>query len=197
METGNKATEMKELVLVGGPNGAGKTTFINSFLLAENFTYLGADLIAYEMCPENVESVSFSAAREFLNRLQACRKSGKNVIVESTLAGKSLAKYIRKYKDAGYSIKLIFLTLPNQAASARRVKIRVAKGGHNVPEKDIERRFLRTHRNFWNLYRPLADRWYLFANQCEKHELVAAGEDDRYVSSDAAEMRYILWKLEN
>jgi len=41
----------KEIFLVGGPNGAGKTTFVNAFLMRESRTYLGADQIAYEMCP--------------------------------------------------------------------------------------------------------------------------------------------------
>ncbi len=37
------------LVIVGGPNGSGKTTFATEFLSHENFIYLSADAIAYEL----------------------------------------------------------------------------------------------------------------------------------------------------
>lgn len=44
----------------------------------------------------------------------------------------------------------------------QRVKIRVKKGGHHVPSKDIYRRFGRSFINFWNVYKELAHQWYLY-----------------------------------
>lgn len=184
----------KELVVVGGPNGAGKTTFVNSFLLDDGFTYLGADLIAYELCPEDVESVSVRAGREFIKRIKLCREAGENVIVESTLSGRSLAKHIERYKAAGYEVQVIFISLPNDLVSADRVKIRVTKGGHNVPDEDIKRRFLKTHRNFWHLYRFMADEWFVFVNKENGHELLAAGVNDCYFATDESLMASFLWK---
>ncbi|MDF1741059.1 MAG: zeta toxin family protein [Verrucomicrobiales bacterium] len=188
---------MSELIVVGGPNGAGKTTFIKAFIRDNPHIYLGADQIAYELCPEDVDSVSVKAGREFVKRVRSCRDLGTDVIVESTLSGRSLTRQIEQFREAGYSIKVIFISLPNQAASAERVRIRVSKGGHNVPTEDIERRFLRTHANFWNLYRGLADRWYLYSNKEGGHELVAGGMNDNYVVLDQIAMRSFLWKLEN
>lgn len=43
-----------------------------------------------------------------------------------------------------------------------RVKLRVAKGGHNIPEIDIRRRFEKGWLNFNMLYKPLADSWTIF-----------------------------------
>ena len=43
-----------------------------------------------------------------------------------------------------------------------RVKLRVAQGGHNVPEQDIKRRFDRSWINFEKMYKPLADSWIVF-----------------------------------
>ena len=54
-------------VLVGGPNGAGKTTLVMEALTEFDFEYLGADKIAYEMCPEDVASVAVKAGREFFD----------------------------------------------------------------------------------------------------------------------------------
>jgi predicted ABC-type ATPase len=41
-----------------------------------------------------------------------------------------------------------------------RVKLRVSRGGHNVPEQDIIRRFERSWINL--IYKPMADSWIVF-----------------------------------
>ncbi len=161
--------------MVGDPNGAGKTTFVRSFLRDVPFRYLGADQIAYELCPEDVASVALQAGREFLRQIREARESRESVIVESTLAGKGLARELRAFREAGYELRLIFVSLPSSRTSAARVAIRVKKGGHDVPAEDIRRRFRRTHQNFWDLYRPIVHQWELFYNGGRSHTLVAAG----------------------
>jgi predicted ABC-type ATPase len=51
------------LYIVGGPNGAGKTTIANEFLqtAAEPFEYIGADLIAAELAPQNPAAAQIAA----------------------------------------------------------------------------------------------------------------------------------------
>lgn len=38
------------------------------------------------------------------------------------------------------------------------------KGGHDVPERVVRRRFHRSIGNFFQEYQPLVDSWYLFDN---------------------------------
>jgi predicted ABC-type ATPase len=45
----------------------------------------------------------------------------------------------------------------------------------HVPEPDIRRRFVRSIRNFWKLYRPLADHWLLIYNSSNQPQDVAVG----------------------
>lgn len=189
--------KQSELILAGGPNGAGKTTFVESFLRGEGRTYLGADQIAYEMRPDDVASVAVAAGREFIRRLQVCRQRGENLIVESTLSGKSLSGHLRIFRESGYAVKIVFISLPAVADSIARVALRVSKGGHDVPREDLERRFLRTHHNFWHVYRPLADRWYLYLNNRRKHEKVAEGIQDSYVVENDSLMQAFLWKAQS
>lgn len=82
---------------------------------------------------------------------------------------------MRRLKDSGYSISIYFIFLDSPDACIARVRERVAKGGHAVPDADIVRRFSRSCKNFWNLYRPLADHWYLFYNANERFHLVTVG----------------------
>lgn len=49
-----------------------------------------------------------------------------------------------------------------------RVKLRVAQGGHNIPDEDIRRRFERSWINFQRIYKHLADSWIVFDNSGEQ-----------------------------
>ena len=61
---------------------------------------------------------------------------------------------------------------------------RVQKGGHDVPEEDIRRRFTRSAGNFWNLYRPLCDRWLLMYNGGVDPSVVATGDSSTHSVQD-------------
>ncbi len=101
---------MPELIVVGGPNGAGKSTFIREFLTQRSFLYLCADEAAFELCPEAPETVGVAAGRLFLQRVAAARDQKLDVIIESTLSGKSFAGQVRKFADESYRVKCIFVT---------------------------------------------------------------------------------------
>ena len=45
-----------------------------------------------------------------------------------------------------------------------RVAERVKMGGHFVPEATIRRRFESGRKNFFKLYKPLADSWQMYDN---------------------------------
>jgi len=67
-------------------------------------------------------------------------------------------------KEEGYRIVIFYLKVPSPELSIARVQERVTEGGHNVPEKDIRRRFDKSWLNFCELFRPLADKWIVFEN---------------------------------
>lgn len=56
--------------------------------------------------------------------------------------------------------------------SKLRVAERVAHGGHNIPEQDIERRFPRSLNNLLNVFSQAADRCVCFMNDGENPVLV-------------------------
>lgn len=59
---------------------------------------------------------------------------------------------------------MFFLFVGAVEVTLSRIKERVLKGGHDVPEAVVRRRFDRSIRNFFREYRPLIDSWYLFDN---------------------------------
>jgi len=76
-------------------------------------------------------------------------------------------------------VHIFFLWVDTIEISSARIRGRVLKGGHDVPESVQRRRFGRSIRNFLVDYRPLADSWYLFNNSGAEPERVAELERGR------------------
>ena len=166
---------MKELIVVGGANGTGKTTFALEYARLNNCLYLGADAIASELSPESPESAAVRAGEELMRRITAALEASGSLVVESTLAGRTLRHTVGKARSAGFMITIVYLFLANEDMCVARVKERIQKGGHSVPDFDIRRRFWRSLQNFWSLYRPLADHWLLVYNSDRQPLDVAFG----------------------
>jgi predicted ABC-type ATPase len=140
-------------VILGGPNGAGKTTGALAILPKELgiINFVNADLIARGLSPLDPALANFDAAKIMLQRMRELRKQRENFAVETTLASKSLVPLIRECKMMEYENRLIFVALDNPETAIRRVAIRVAKGGHDIPEETIRRHFFRGLRNFFEM----------------------------------------------
>ena len=166
-------------VILGGPNGAGKTTGALSILPLELriVHFVNADLIARGLSPLDPTLADFDAARMMLQRMRELRERRENFAIETTLASKSLVPFLRECKMRGYETRLIFVALDNPETAIRRVAIRVAKGGHDIPEETIRRRFVRGLRNFFELYRNEVDHWTLLDNSGDCWKIVAVKEE--------------------
>jgi len=164
-----------DLYIIAGPNGAGKTTFARKFLpeYAECKNFINADLIAAGMSPFSPEAAAVRAGRLMLSEIRFYRQRRLSFALETTLSGRSYLKLIRRLKHEGYAVHFFFLWVNNVDLGLARVKERVAKGGHDVAEAVVRRRFGRSVRNFFVEYRRLADSWYLFDNSGAIPTLIA------------------------
>ena len=154
---------MPTLVLLAGPNGAGKTTFINRFLRqrAEAFRFVNPDEVARGLAGEGAAR-DLAAGRLVLERLDALFVERADVVLETTLATRSHAPRLRRFKAAGYRVELIYLRPPSADFSVARVARRVAQGGHGIPEDTLRRRFALSLDYLETTYKPLADSWKVY-----------------------------------
>jgi predicted ABC-type ATPase len=183
----------KELIVVAGPNGAGKSTFVASFLSMQPCPYFCADLIAEEFAHLDAVSQQILAGREFLRRIELQLAEDDDFIVETTLSGKTLRRFLERARAAGFSITIVFIYLLSADACVVRVHQRVESGGHSVPEDDIRRRFGRSFANFWQSYRQIADYWYVVYNSTGEFEMVASLEKDVMSVHDDLKFRQFLF----
>lgn len=167
--------DTRELIVVGGPNGAGKTTFAEDYVASFGARYIGADAIAAELSPGNPAQAQIAASREFIHRVEEAISGDGQFVIESTLSGRTFARLLKRAKKAGFEITILYLFIDSADTCINRVRARAEQGGHDVPEIDIRRRFVRSLQNFWHLYRPLADHWVLSYNSGTHPEDFAVG----------------------
>ena len=171
----NQLKPPPRVVIFAGPNGAGKSTHADAILAALGIkTFVNADYIARGLSGRNTDVVAFEAGRIMLKRLRQLGEAGADFAFESTLASRTFAPFIRKLKAQGYAVAIYCFSLTNAQLAIRRVKLRVALGGHDVHSDVIKRRFGRSISNFFNLYAPLADDWTLFDNSSSNEALTIA-----------------------
>jgi predicted ABC-type ATPase len=168
--------DVPTLYVLAGPNGAGKTTFAHSYLLPEVGCeiFLNADYLAKGLSPLNPDLAAYRAGKMLLQEFDRLVGERATFALETTLSGTTLTERLQAAKEQGYRLVLYYLWLPSVELSKERVKLRVAKGGHNIPEEDIERRFDRSLKNLRMLYLPLADDWSLVKSYTAPPEFIAS-----------------------
>lgn len=184
---------MPNVFVIAGPNGAGKTTYARRFLPEEMRLqeFVNADMIAAGLSPFSPDRAAYAAGRMMLRRLRELVAARADFSFETTLAGRTYASLFRTMRAAGYRVRLEFLWTPHLSVSRQRVRQRVAKGGHDIPEDVQERRFHVGVRHLAEIYRPLCHHWRLFDNSGTNPHLVVEEEDGRLMVVDPPRLAFI------
>jgi predicted ABC-type ATPase len=162
------------LTFVAGANGSGKTTPTrwNSELFQE-IPVLDPDAIAKTLQSKAAAPFPIAGAREVLKSAKDHLRKSESFAVETTLAGRNYLRMMLEARLGGFEIILIYIGTESVEINLARIRNRVLAGGHDVPEADVRRRYLRS---FGNL--PIAikraDHAILFDNSIEEgYRLIA------------------------
>ena len=135
---------MKKYVIIAGVNGAGKSTLYQINDNLKKMPRVNVDEIIRDIGDwRNVRDV-FSAGKIAFDKISQYMNDGITFNQETTLCGKSIIKNILKAKELGYFIELHYVGVESVQIAKDRVKHRVENGGHGIPEKDIEKRYVET-----------------------------------------------------
>jgi predicted ABC-type ATPase len=163
---------MKKLYLIAGPNGAGKTTLANKLALEKKLNLINADEIALNF-NKDPDKVKIKAGKIFIGELNELLRKEKSFILETTMSGKYLKKYITNAKEKGYLTILFYIFMESPYLCYERVKHRVLSGGHNVAKDDVIRRYYHSIKLFYTYYKDLVDICFLVNNSDDDFEEVA------------------------
>ena len=79
----------------------------------------------------------------------------------------------------GYKVELIFFWLSSVKLAKERIRERVKRGGHFIPNDVVKRRYYRGLINFFELYSPIVSSWRLINNSKEEPVFIAAGGETK------------------
>ena len=129
------------------------------------------------LSPFNSDSIAVAveASRIMYKRIKELIASGETFAMETTLATRSGANLIREAQREGYYVTLLYFWLNTPDLAVERVKMRVAAGGHNIPESTIRRRYEAGIHNLFELYIPICDYWMIADNSMSPMEVIAKG----------------------
>src|SRR5262249_31906423 len=142
-------------------------------------SFVNADIIARGINGFDPESVAAEAGAIMIERIRKLADERADFAVETTLAGRTYISFLRRLRTDGYRVELYYFWLPSADLAIRRVRDRVASGGHHIPETTIRQRYARSMKNFWTEYRPLADFWGVYHNGGPAPRLTASGSLDQ------------------
>jgi predicted ABC-type ATPase len=145
--------------VLAGCNGAGKSSIGGQVFEAAGIPYFNPDLAAREAIDHaNAGGPSMTQAQanawawqEGVARLRRAIGERGNYALETTLGGETIAALLSDAADAGIAVSVWFVGLASVELHVARVEQRVARGGHDIPRADIERRFDRARINLIRL----------------------------------------------
>jgi predicted ABC-type ATPase len=138
---------MKKYVLIGGVNGAGKSTLYQTTQGLKTMKRVNTDELVKEIGDWRNLSDVISAGKVAVKLIDQYFTEGISFNQETTLCGRSVIKNIRRAKALGYIVELHYIGVDSVEIAKQRVKNRVEKGGHGIPERDIEKRYYESFQN--------------------------------------------------
>lgn len=122
-----------------GVNGAGKTSIYKSIYCDENKDEkkINTDEMVARIESWKDSNLQIKCAKEAIKLIKHYILQGVPFNQETTSSGRGIIKNISFAKEKGFYIVMNYIGLENTELAKERVKIRVNKGGHVMPDKDI------------------------------------------------------------
>jgi predicted ABC-type ATPase len=143
------------ITVLAGVNGAGKSSIGGEFVeTAEDF-YYNPDTIAAKiraLHPDISPALANGHAwRIGKSLLEQAIEEGKDYRFETTLGGRSITELLKQAAKGGHRLNIWFCGLESPELHLRRVRARVARGGHDIPEDKICERWNGSRENLIRL----------------------------------------------
>lgn len=156
--------------VLSGVNGAGKSSIGESEFRSEGLSVFNPDTIAQQIRDLHPDiSLTLANAHAWQigkSLLEQAIAGGQDYRFETTLGGRTIAQLLEKAAHSGHRLQVWFCGLASADLHIRRVRSRVAHGGHDIPVEKIRERWNRSRENLIRLL-PLIDHLRVYDNSQE------------------------------
>ena len=150
-----KPAAASNIYVLAGVNGAGKSSIAGAAFRAHGADYFNPDEAARRLMSASprldqteANGLAWQQGKRLLERAIAERLDH---AFETTLGGHTLARLLAEAASAGIAIHVWYAGLDSPELHLRRVRSRVQRGGHDIPEEAIRRRYQHSRLNLVEL----------------------------------------------
>jgi predicted ABC-type ATPase len=144
------SSERPTFWIVAGPNGSGKSSLYGNTEIEafdQSVWIINPDLLTQRI--QHVEKLPLDEANiQAVVRieawLEASIRAHQTVGVETVLSTEKYRRLVLDAKRRQFELRLIFVMLSSPDLNVQRVRLRVSKGGHDVPEAKIRERWTKS-----------------------------------------------------
>ncbi|HYU70100.1 MAG TPA: zeta toxin family protein [Burkholderiales bacterium] len=148
------------IYVLAGVNGAGKSSIAGAAFRSNGADYYNPDETARALRAANpalsqadANGAAWQQGKKLLEKAIAGRL---DFALETTLGANTIPALLAKAAAQGIEVHVWYAGLASPELHIERVRKRVRKGGHDIPEEDIRRRYERSRINLVHLLPKLA-----------------------------------------
>ena len=146
------------IMVLAGVNGAGKSSVGGAIIREHGLTWFNPDHLSRALMGQGGYSKDEADAEAWAygrRRLEDAIAGGLNFAFETTLGGETIPRLIAAAATS-HDILMIYCGLDSVDLHIDRVRLRVAHGGHDIPEERIRARWDSSRRNLIGLLPNIA-----------------------------------------
>ena len=154
------APERPLIYVLAGVNGAGKSSIAGAAFRASGADYYNPDETARALraarpalSQTDANGAAWQQGKRLLERAIAERL---DFAFETTLGANTIPALLAEAAEQGLEVRVSYVGLSTPELHIERVRRRVRRGGHDIPEADIRRRYERSRINLVHLLPKLA-----------------------------------------
>jgi predicted ABC-type ATPase len=143
------------IYVLAGVNGAGKSSIGGAAFRASGADYYNPDEATRDLMAANpglsqtnANSAAWHQGKRLLEQAMARRL---DFAFESTLGANTIPRLLAEAASQGIEVRVWYAGLSTPELHMKRVRARVRKGGHDIPDVDIRRRFEHSRLNLIHL----------------------------------------------
>jgi predicted ABC-type ATPase len=141
--------------VLAGTNGAGKSSIGGAQLEAARARFYNPEIETRELLAANpgmiLDEANAAAWRIGKERLETAIESRNSFNFETTLGGTTIARLLTKAHANGLRVRVWYCGLRDAELHIARVRARVLRGGHDIPEKKIRERYDASRNNLCSI----------------------------------------------